>query len=378
MATGDKAYLLNIASTNITDNNAFENTPARLRTTLSSNITYNLNLAEETEQIVSGAIKHNSQQSFATTMTVPIHQEGAYFYNNVKKTLSYYNENQDVTVDIGRELLVRVYNDSGATIPNGAAVRPTGALGGLPTMALSKADVFATASVTGIATADILNGQTGYVTYVGEVSTVDTSAWAVGDFLYLSDTVEGGLTTSEPAISSFVGVVLSSDVDGSIIVGEQKIKDPNAIGQVISTVSKTQALTTTPAGLSAIDLTSVIQSNVVVTSTVSGTGFRIAMKPSETVFSGRYKATFHIALTSSANKKITAEIYRSGIATGIKAAVDLTNNNTDEATIVMPSVIIPTALTTTDTLEIHVSVNTGTSTITVSNMMFNIEKAGVA
>ena len=61
-----------------------------------------------------------------TAPSNPTHSEGRLFYDNTQKSLAYYNEDSEMTLQIGQETVVRVYNKSGATINNASVVRITG------------------------------------------------------------------------------------------------------------------------------------------------------------------------------------------------------------------------------------------------------------
>lgn len=132
--------------------------------------------------------------------TAPTHSEGLVYYDETDRSLTYYNEEADVAVNIGREMLIRVRNNSGATIANGKVVYLSGASGQLPTIALARADSESTSRVIGVATHDIENNSFGYVTTVGEVKNLNTSAFADGDSLYLSAATAGELTATAPSL----------------------------------------------------------------------------------------------------------------------------------------------------------------------------------
>jgi predicted RecA/RadA family phage recombinase len=144
----------------------------------------------------------------------------AYMYwDNVNKTPQV-QLNGEVTLQIGQETHVRARNNTGITIPNGAAVYINGAQGSNPTIALADADSVSTAQVIGVATESIINNETGYVTISGVVNGVNTSGWNSGDKLYLS-TNNGQLTNiapSAPHISVLVGTALNSTNNGRIFV----------------------------------------------------------------------------------------------------------------------------------------------------------------
>jgi hypothetical protein len=130
--------------------------------------------------------------------TAPAHSEGKLYYDETDHSLTYYTEEPEVSMNIGREMWVRVRNNTGSTIANGKVVYLSGATGQTPTIALARADSLTTSRVIGIATHDIENNTVGYVTTFGEVKELDTSAFTDGDTLYLSAAAAGEMTTTAP------------------------------------------------------------------------------------------------------------------------------------------------------------------------------------
>jgi hypothetical protein len=153
------------------------------------------------------------------------------FYDSDKDALSYYNEASDVTVNVGQEHLIRVHNETGATIPNGAAVYINGVDGHAnefdPTVALAKADDIGTTRAIGIATHDIVDNGHGYITQFGTVSDVNTGGLSAGQNLYVSEDSAGKWVTTPPNHSTggyphHIGIVLRPDSSaGSILVVKQ-------------------------------------------------------------------------------------------------------------------------------------------------------------
>lgn len=155
------------------------------------------------------------------------HLEGRVFYDKSSYSLAYYNENQDVTVNIGREQLVRVYNNTGSTLLNGKMVYINGATNNWPTVTLAQADTkIASQSTLGMVTADIPNGQYGYVCTSGIVNGLNTSAYAPGTELYLSATSAGDWTSTAPLQPNYVvevaTVVTQDSVTGRVFVHVDK------------------------------------------------------------------------------------------------------------------------------------------------------------
>ena len=124
-------------------------------------------------------------------------------------------------VNYAATVTVAVRNNSGVTIPKGAAVYVTGSSGTTITVALADASLEATAAETlGLAQASISNNANGTVIAVGELTGLDTSALAEGAIIWLSETT-GGLTTTrptQPAHGVVIGYCIKSGPGTSGIV----------------------------------------------------------------------------------------------------------------------------------------------------------------
>lgn len=115
------------------------------------------------------------------------------------------------SIQVGFESRINVRNNSGATILDGRAVRITGNVGNLPTIALDNG----LGDIRGLATEDIPNNSNGNITVFGLVRDIDTSGLAAGSTVYSDAT--GVLTTTVSASSA--GIVLDSHVNqGAILV----------------------------------------------------------------------------------------------------------------------------------------------------------------
>jgi hypothetical protein len=96
-------------------------------------------------------------------------------------------------------LVEQVRNATGATLTKGTAVYISGATGQIPTVSKALATGDSTSAQTlGVITADISNNSNGYVTIIGLVSNLDTSAYTDGAQLYLSAATAGTLTATKP------------------------------------------------------------------------------------------------------------------------------------------------------------------------------------
>ena len=133
----------------------------------------------------------------------------------------------NVNLQIGQEMLVRVYNDSleGTALVDGEMVFINGVQGARPSVRRAGASNSIDASKPlGMVTETIAWHQFGFICISGAVHGLNTAAYNPGDILYLS-TTEGALTTTRPSPPTdvvFVGVVLRANAgNGAIWVAPQ-------------------------------------------------------------------------------------------------------------------------------------------------------------
>jgi hypothetical protein len=152
-----------------------------------------------------------------TSVAAPSFVEGRMWYDSTAKALAYYNDVSSAVVHIGHDIQLKVINNTGATIANGAPVYITGVSSGqtYPNVALAKADAAATASVIGLADGAIANGAFGYVTTTGNIDNVNTGTFTVGQVLYLSPYSAGQLMNTLPPTGITVQVGVVSFVNSS-------------------------------------------------------------------------------------------------------------------------------------------------------------------
>jgi len=92
-----------------------------------------------------------------------------------------------------------VRNTTGATLTKGTAVYISGATGQNPTVSKALANADSTSAQTlGLMSANLANNSNGYVTVIGLITNIDTSAYTDGEQLYLSPTTAGTLTATKP------------------------------------------------------------------------------------------------------------------------------------------------------------------------------------
>lgn len=146
-----------------------------------------------------------------TSTSAPSFAEGRVWYDSTEKALAFYNDSSAFAVHVGQDLIVKVINNTGSTIANGAPVYVTSTSSGqtYPNVALARADVAATSSVIGLTNGAIANGSIGYVTAQGIIDNVNTGTFTVGQVLYLSPYSAGQLMNTIPptGITVQVGVV---------------------------------------------------------------------------------------------------------------------------------------------------------------------------
>lgn len=129
-------------------------------------------------------------------------EEGRVFYDTVEHTLSYYNDDVSMTVNIGQEQIVRVYNGESTQIDNGKVVYLSGSHGNKPQVFLANSSYLNanTDKIIGIATTNIpsTGNKIGYVTTQGIVHNifVGSTVYTEGDNIFL--TTDGNFSKIEP------------------------------------------------------------------------------------------------------------------------------------------------------------------------------------
>ena len=155
---------------------------------------------------------------------------GRTYYDVSENALSYFPEtpNMDVTINIGQEGVTRVYNNTGIQINNGQACHLNGSFNGVATVELAIASGTTDTSdtsyeVTGIATHNIPNGTTGFITNIGLVRDLNITGTTPGSAIFLSDQIPGKLvyelpTTNSSRISQIGYVIATGTTTGRILV----------------------------------------------------------------------------------------------------------------------------------------------------------------
>jgi hypothetical protein len=188
----------------------------------------------------------------------PAYAEGRIFYDSENHALSVYNDESEITLQVGQEEYLRVRNNTDGVISNGEAVRIEGSQGTHVTVEKAIATGDFVAQAIGLATHDIEQNSFGYVTTYGVVNDVDTSDFNDGDEIFLSPEVSGGLTGVSPIAPNYklsLGhVVRSHPTVGRIVVKPSTPKlgggDVKSLGnKVASGVAFTEQIAGTDAAI---------------------------------------------------------------------------------------------------------------------------------
>lgn len=164
----------------------------------------------------------------------PTHNEGRFFYDDVHKTLNFNNDITNLQFELGTNEYIRVFNETGSTIPNGAALYLDGYTSTdpvVPKAQLADASSAATYNTSGLAAASIANGQYGYCAVSGVVrgsdsDPFDTSYLTAGVRAFVSATTPGDLQQPAPKYPNYpmcMGLVVVSDANNGVFVVEQQM-----------------------------------------------------------------------------------------------------------------------------------------------------------
>jgi len=177
-----------------------------------------------------------------TPTTAPAYSEGRVWYDSTEKALAFYNDSSALAVHVSQDLIFKVINNTGSTIPNGSPVYITGTSSGqtYPNVALARADVAATSSVIGLTNGAIANGAIGYVTSQGTIDNVNTGTFTVGQVLYLSPYSAGQLMNTIPPTGITVQVGIATFINSS--TGHIYVKQTTPLAVPASIITGTVAV----------------------------------------------------------------------------------------------------------------------------------------
>jgi hypothetical protein len=190
-------------------------------------------------QTFGGAKTFEQPIRLTAQLTDPAPLSGALWFDEDNQSIAYYDENGNKTI-LDQVVKVRIKNNQGATITRGQVVRvcTTGFAGNLTCVRLAQANTANNSNVVGVVLdSSITNGSVGKVVEFGKVEGLNTSAYTVGDVLWLDPSSAGSLTTSKPTYPNFavrIGYVTRvSATEGSIIVLPDRNFDIFTSGRVM-------------------------------------------------------------------------------------------------------------------------------------------------
>jgi hypothetical protein len=176
--------------------------------------------------------------------TKPTAFSGRTYFDVDENALSYFpiTPDNDVTINIGQESVIRVHNNTGVQINNGQACHITNqpSINGVPSVILAIATGNTTTGaeyeVSGVATHNIPNGTEGFITVFGLVRDLNITGVQEGASVYLSDTTPGGFLYTTPPIDSrrtIIGhVITTGTTTGKILV---EISNENSVSVLSNT-----------------------------------------------------------------------------------------------------------------------------------------------
>ena len=200
---------------------------------------------ELSRMLLTGSNSNIDVLSFFTETIVPFTKAGQLRWNEVLKTLEL-KISDNVTLHIGKEILLEAMNDEATLISNGQAVYVSGGAGtNVYIKRASTANVDIAQSTIGVAIEPMQPGEYGHTCTEGIVNGINTNAWEEGDKLYLG--IDGALTNVEPTSPTpkvFMGVVLRKHLTlGSIYVKVRAIPRMAKLSDVfVSSIADGHAL----------------------------------------------------------------------------------------------------------------------------------------
>jgi hypothetical protein len=182
---------------------------------------------------ISGNVTVGTFVDFTTGLSDPSYKEGRVYYDSGSKSLAYYNDDSQSYIHVGQDLVTRVWNNSGVTLPraNCVFISGTSSANGFPSVSLASAAVTANSEVIGLTTGDIAPGAYGFVLMSGRIQGLNTSTIPVGVELFLSATEPGKFTSlvpDSPNVPLNIGYITRSDLtDGTLLVNIHLMEGSN-------------------------------------------------------------------------------------------------------------------------------------------------------
>jgi hypothetical protein len=187
-----------------------------------------------TDDVTFGAITGDSAIFGEVAFNTSFHdshigfQEGALWYDPHHKNLNYYTD-FDHPIEIGMQIIERVYNDNGYQINKGQPLYYSGnrtdeAGQESPTVSLTNATSATKYNVQGLAAEDIPDGSYGQIVVAGVIDGFDTSGLEAGKNFFAGLT-DGAVQNAPPTYPNYpmcLGWVIKSDAtDGKVIINQQ-------------------------------------------------------------------------------------------------------------------------------------------------------------
>ena len=177
-------------------------------------------------------VDNPEQLDFISQNPVPSYKKGRVFYNGLADSLSYFLSIPGIDVNIGQQVITKVFNLSGATIQAGQVCRFDGfyPTSGVLLVVPALANTYQTAQVCGIATQAISNNTFGFITNKGVAQNIDTRGFTAGQNVFLSESTPGAMVTIAPSLATKIGQIMKVDIAGAVFVDIQNvITVPNVI-----------------------------------------------------------------------------------------------------------------------------------------------------
>lgn len=143
-----------------------------------------------------------------TTAPSPTILAGTLAWNDYSGTVELGLKGGNTRIELGQEVVARVYNNSGVVLSRGQVVYIDGAQINRVSVKLARANLELTSAGTlGLVSESIAVGAEGFITLMGQLNNLDTSGFTSGGAVYLSPTVEGGLTQTKPVAPNHMVIV---------------------------------------------------------------------------------------------------------------------------------------------------------------------------
>ena len=198
---------------------------------------------------LTGAISSPTAINF-TGAASPSYAQGKLVYDTDNQSPTFFNNDSNISTQVGQTTWVRIINNTGVTITKGAAVYISGVNSGVPNVALAQSNALNT-TAAGLMGESCANSSFCYVMMSGILKNIDTSALTTGVPAYVSPSAPGALTSTAPVSPNYryqVGTALAiSATVGSIAVSPSAaVNSPQMTLTVLT--SGTAATYTTPTG----------------------------------------------------------------------------------------------------------------------------------